>query len=48
MAIRQGNVGIIGRHPESQEFWYDTWQYMPQFWHGGYHHKLLREFVDTL
>lgn len=48
MAIRQGNVGIIGCHPESQEFWYDTWQYMPQFWHGGYHHKLLREFVDTL
>ena len=48
MAIRQGNVGIIGCHPESQEFWYDTWQYMPQFWHEGHHHTLLREFVDTL
>jgi len=48
MAIKQGNVGIIGCHPESQEFWYDTWQYMPQFWHEGHHHTLLREFVDTL
>jgi len=48
MAIVQGNVGIIGCHPESQAYWYDTWQYMPQFYHGGRHHALLREFVDKL
>jgi hypothetical protein len=48
MAIRQVNVGIIGCHPESQAYWYDTWQYMPQFYHGGRHHAMLREFVDTL
>jgi hypothetical protein len=48
MAIRQGNVGIIGCHPESQAYWYDTWQYMPQFYHGGHHHAMLREFVDKL
>jgi len=48
MAIKQGNVGIIGCHPESQEYWYDKWQYMPGYWHGGRHHALLREFVDTL
>jgi glutamine amidotransferase-like uncharacterized protein len=48
MAIKQGNVGIIGCHPESQQYWYDTWKYMPDYWHGGRHHALLREFVDTL
>ena len=48
MAIRQGNVGIIGCHLESQAYWYDTWDYMPQFWHDGYHHTLLRQFVDAL
>jgi len=48
MAIVQGNVGIIGCHPESQAYWYDTWQYMPQFYHGGRHLVLLHEFVDKL
>jgi putative intracellular protease/amidase len=48
MAIKQGNVGIIGCHPESQEYWYDTWKYMLDYWHGGRHHVLLREFVDSL
>ena len=48
MAIVQDNVGIIGCHPESQAYWYDTWQYMPQYWHAGRHHAMLREFVDTL
>ena len=48
MAIIQGNVGLIGAHPESMEYWYDTWSYMPKCWHDGHHHKLLREFVKKL
>lgn len=49
MAIIQGNVGIIGCHPESEEFWYEEpYQYINDHWHGGYHHKLLLEFVDKL
>jgi glutamine amidotransferase-like uncharacterized protein len=49
MAIIQGTVGIIGCHPESQEYWYKRpWQYINQHWHQGQHHKLLRKFVDRL
>ena len=47
-AIIQGNVGAIGVHPESQEYWYDTWSYMPSSYHDGGHHTLLKEFVDKL
>ena len=47
-AIIQGNVGAIGPHPESLDYWYDTWSYMPRCWHEGRHHKLLREFVKKL
>lgn len=49
MAIIQGTVGIIGCHPESQEYWYKRpWQYINQHWHQGQHHRLLRKFVDRL
>ena len=49
MAIIKGNVGIIGCHPESEEFWYsDPYQYISQYWHWGKHHKLLLEFVNEL
>ena len=49
MAIIQGNVGIIGCHPESEEFWYeDPYQYINEYWHGGYHHQLLLEFVNKV
>ena len=47
-AIIENNVGVIGPHPESNEYWYDSWSYMPQFWHRGRHHKLLRKFVTKL
>ena len=40
-AIIQGNVGLIGPHPESQEYWYETWSYMYGCWHDGGHHELL-------
>jgi glutamine amidotransferase-like uncharacterized protein len=49
MAIIQGNVGIIGCHPESQEFWYsDPYQYIKQYWHWGKHNDLLLDFVNEL
>ena len=49
MAIIQGNVGIIGCHPESEEFWCEEpYQYLNKFWHEERHHKLLLDFVDKL
>ena len=48
MAIIQGRVGIIGCHPESEEFWYTMYPYITDYWHGGKHHKLLLDFVDRL
>ena len=47
MAIIQGNIGIIGCHPESLDYWYEK-KYMQKRWHKGHHHKLLLEFVDEL
>lgn len=49
MAIIQGNVGIIGCHPESEEFWYkEPYQYLDGYWHNGRHHDLLLDFVNKL
>jgi imidazoleglycerol phosphate synthase glutamine amidotransferase subunit HisH len=48
MAVIQGNVGIIGCHPESDKYWYDCWNYMPPKWHERRHWKLLRDFVKKL
>ena len=49
MAIIQGNIGLIGCHPESEEFWYEgQYKYINKFWHEGEHHQLLLEFVDKL
>ena len=50
MAIIQGRVGIIGCHPESEEFWYQKpyYEYINQHWHKGHHHKLLLDFVNEL
>ena len=48
-AIIQNRVGIIGCHPESLEYWYETpYQYINSYWHHGAHHKLLLGFVDQL
>jgi len=47
MAIIQGNVGVIGCHPESLEYWYDK-KYLEKRWHKGHHHELLLGFVDEL
>lgn len=49
MAIIQGKIGIIGCHPESEEFWYEPpYAYIKDHWHRGDHHKLLLGFVDKL
>jgi hypothetical protein len=49
MAIMQGRIGIIGCHPESQQYWYQTpWQYIESKWHNQQHWNLLLEFADQL
>lgn len=48
MAIIQGNVGLIGCHPESQKYWYNYHSWMPKHWHGGRHNELLLNFVNKL
>ena len=49
MAIIQGNLGLIGCHPESQEFWYTREHpYLRDHWHRGAHHTLLLNFALRL
>lgn len=48
MAIIQKNIGLIGCHPESQQFWYDSYSWLKGKYHNGKHHKLLLEFVNEL
>jgi hypothetical protein len=48
MAIYQNRIGLIGCHPESQQFWYDGYSYLKGKYHGGSHHKLLLEFTNEL
>ena len=48
MAIIQNNLGLIGCHPESEKFWYDSYRKMGPYWHAGSHHKLLLKFVNRL
>jgi hypothetical protein len=48
MAIQQNRIGLIGCHPESEQFWYDSYSWMRGRYHRGVHHKLLLEFVDQM
>jgi len=48
MAIIQDRIGLIGCHPESEQFWYDSYSWMRGKYHNGDHHKLLLEFVNKL
>ena len=48
MAIIQKNIGLIGCHPEAEEFWYDNYSWLKGKYHGGKHHKILLEFVKEL
>ena len=47
MAIIQSNIGLIGCHPESQEYWYNK-NYLKPHWHKGRHYKLLLDFVQKI
>ena len=48
MALRTKNIGLIGCHPESQDFWYESYSWMKDKYHDGAHHKLLLNFVNEL
>jgi glutamine amidotransferase-like uncharacterized protein len=48
MAIIQNRIGLIGSHPESEQFWYDSYSWLKGKYHNGEHHKLLLEFVNEL
>jgi hypothetical protein len=48
MAIIQNNIGLIGCHPESEKFWYDSYSWMGKHWHNDAHHKILLEFVNEM
>jgi len=48
MSIIQGRIGLIGCHPESEQFWYDGYSWMKGKYHNGEHHTLLLNFVDNL
>ena len=46
MAIIQNRVGLIGCHPESDEFWYDSYSYMKGKYHNGSQHNTLLYTVN--
>lgn len=48
MAIIQDRIGLIGAHPESEQFWFDSYSWMRGKYHGGTHHRLLLEFANAL
>jgi hypothetical protein len=48
MAIIQNRIGLIGCHPESEEFWYAGYSWLKNKYHAGRHHKLLLDFVNKL
>lgn len=48
MAIVQNNIGLIGCHPESEQFWYDGYSWLKGKYHQDQHHALLLEFVNSL
>ena len=48
MAIIQNRIGLIGCHPESEQFWYDSYSWMKGKYHNGIQHGLLLNFVNEL
>lgn len=47
MAVIQRNIGLIGCHLESEQWWYDK-NYLKPHWHNGLHYNLLLDFVNRL
>lgn len=48
MAIYQKRIGLIGCHPEAEQFWYDSYSYMRGKWPGGVQRRLLLDFANEL
>ena len=48
MAIYQKRIGLIGCHPEAEQFWYDSYSYMRGKWPGGAQRRLLLDFANDL
>ena len=48
MAIYQKRIGLIGCHPEAEQFWYDSYSYMRGKWPGSVQHELLLDFANEL
>ncbi len=46
MAVYQNGIGLIGCHPESEEWWYTLDEL--EGWHEGRHNELFCEFVENL
>ena len=46
MAIIQNRIGLIGCHPESEQFWYDGYSWMKGKYHNGQHHEILLNLID--
>ena len=47
MAIIQNRIGLIGCHPEAEQFWYDDYSWMRRHWSGSHHQELL-DFANDL
>lgn len=47
MAIIQNRIGLIGCHPEAQEYWFDK-PYLSKYWKSHDHGIQLLNFVDEL
>jgi glutamine amidotransferase-like uncharacterized protein len=48
MAIIQNRIGLIGCHPESTPYWYESYSWLKPHFHNYRHHSLLLNFVDEL
>jgi len=46
MAIKQNNIMLIGCHPESEQFWYDSYSWLKGKYHNGTHHEILLDLID--
>ena len=46
MAIIQNNIGLIGCHPEAEQFWYNSYTWLQDKYNSR--HNLLLDFVNQL
>jgi hypothetical protein len=46
MAVIQNNIGLIGCHPEAEQFWYDSYTWLQSKYNSK--HNLLLDFVNQL